>query len=50
MALAVMMLDTGVFRQWNVLIASSLILIIPVILVFFLMQKILYSRPDFRSS
>jgi len=37
--LAVMLLDTGVFRQWNVLMAGSLISVIPVILVFFFMQK-----------
>ena len=37
--LAVMLLDSGVFRQWNVLMAGSLISIAPVILVFFFMQK-----------
>ncbi|MBM7568793.1 carbohydrate ABC transporter permease [Paenibacillus sacheonensis] len=37
--LAVMLLDTGVFRQWNVLMAGSLITIVPVILCFFLLQK-----------
>lgn len=37
--LAVMLLDTGAFRQWNILMAGSLISIVPVIIVFFLMQK-----------
>lgn len=37
--LAVMLLDTGAFRQWNVLMAGSLISVVPVILVFFFMQK-----------
>lgn len=37
--LAVMLLDTGVFRQWNVLMAGSLITIVPVLLCFFLLQK-----------
>jgi multiple sugar transport system permease protein len=37
--LAVILLDTGVFRQWNVLMAGSLISILPVILAFFIFQK-----------
>lgn len=37
--LAVMLLDTGVFRQWNVLMAGSLISIVPVIIAFFMFQK-----------
>jgi len=37
--LAVMMLDTGVFRQWNVLMAGSLISMIPVIMTLFSLQK-----------
>jgi len=37
--LAVQLLDTGVFRQWNVLMAGSLISILPIILLFFFFQK-----------
>ncbi|BBH23670.1 sugar ABC transporter permease [Paenibacillus baekrokdamisoli] len=37
--LAVMLLDTGVFRQWNVLMAGSLISIVPVVITFFSLQK-----------
>ncbi|MFD0717591.1 carbohydrate ABC transporter permease [Paenibacillus sp. GCM10027626] len=37
--LAVTLLDTGVFRQWNVLMAGSLFSIAPVVIVFFFMQK-----------
>jgi ABC-type glycerol-3-phosphate transport system permease component len=37
--LGVMQLDTGVFRQWNVLMAGSLISIVPVIIAFFMFQK-----------
>ena len=37
--LGVMLLDTGVFRQWNVLMAGSLISIAPLIIAFFFFQK-----------
>ncbi|GBF74426.1 hypothetical protein PA598K_02769 [Paenibacillus sp. 598K] len=37
--LAVMQLDTGVFRQWNVLMAGSLITVIPILLCFSYLQK-----------
>ncbi|BBI32762.1 carbohydrate ABC transporter permease [Cohnella abietis] len=37
--LAIIFLDTGVFRQWNVLMAGSLIAVGPVILAFIFFQK-----------
>jgi len=37
--LAIMQLDTGVFRQWNVLMAGALISILPVILSFGFLQR-----------
>lgn len=37
--LAVMQLDTGVFRKWNVLMAGSLITVLPVLLCFGYLQK-----------
>ncbi len=37
--LAVMLLDTGVFRQWNVIMAGSLISVVPAVIVFYSLQK-----------
>jgi ABC-type glycerol-3-phosphate transport system permease component len=37
--LAVMLLDTGVFRKWNVLMAGALISILPAIIAFGVLQK-----------
>ncbi|MBB6670886.1 carbohydrate ABC transporter permease [Cohnella nanjingensis] len=37
--LAVLLLDSGVFRQWNVLMAGALISIVPVVLAFLFFQK-----------
>jgi ABC-type glycerol-3-phosphate transport system permease component len=37
--LGVMLLDTGVFRQWNILMTGSLISVIPIILCFSFLQK-----------
>ncbi|QGQ94021.1 carbohydrate ABC transporter permease [Paenibacillus psychroresistens] len=37
--LAVIFLDTGVFKQWNVVMAGSLISILPIIIAFFVFQK-----------
>lgn len=37
--LGIIQLDTGVFRQWNVLMAGSLISIVPIVLCFSLLQK-----------
>jgi len=37
--LAVLLLDTGVFRQWNVLMAGALISVLPVIVAFLFFQK-----------
>ncbi|MBI9047683.1 MAG: carbohydrate ABC transporter permease [Anaerolineaceae bacterium] len=37
--IAVTLLDTGVFRQWNVLMAGSLISVVPVIVGFTALQK-----------
>jgi ABC-type glycerol-3-phosphate transport system permease component len=35
----VMLLDSGVFRQWNVLMAGALISIVPILLCFAFLQK-----------
>lgn len=37
--IAVILLDTGVFRKWNILMAGSLIAVIPVIICFAFLQK-----------
>ncbi|BBH23509.1 sugar ABC transporter permease [Paenibacillus baekrokdamisoli] len=37
--IGVMLLDSGVFRQWNVLMAGSLISIVPILLCFGFLQK-----------
>ncbi|WP_409345447.1 carbohydrate ABC transporter permease [Paenibacillus sp. MBLB4367] len=37
--LGVMLLDTGVFRQWNILMTGSLISVIPIIFCFSFLQK-----------